>query len=337
MTLELSSNALRMQERLVTVKTLHNRPSPIYLLDKIIGEHTTGMLYGPPYSYKSFLAMDWAFCLAEGLPWEADGAYPVHQANVVYVVGEGSGGLSKRAYAWESYREHEISERFLWYPEPINLMSMKVVEDFASAIHTHQPGLIVFDTLAKCAVGGDENSARDMGIVTDSMGFLVRELGCSTFVLHHTTKNGEDFRGSSALLGNVDWAAEVKRSDKSIVVRCEKQKDDPHFDSIRLESFSVENSLCLRAKVGETPAGDAGWLLKLVSQMSHSEAVSTAKLKEAIAQEEKNTVSHATFYRLLNALVDEQLVENIGTKKKGLFIVTPKGKAKVSQVSHGVS
>lgn len=319
-------SVLVIQKKLITVAELHTRPPQKYLLDEIIPERTIGMMYGAPFSYKSFLAMDWAFRLSEGLKWEADGAYAVEQANVIYVAGEGSGGLSKRAHAWEQYNQHKVGNGFLWYPEPVNLMNPKAVANWAEAVSFHNPGLIVFDTLAKCAVGGDENSARDMGIVTESMGLLVRELGCSNYVLHHTTKSGEAFRGSSSLLGNVDWAVEVKRSGSEMVLNCEKQKDDAPFSAIRLQAFSVDESLCLKAAGLGTQKGSLSEVLKLVCQLSKLESVTTAKLKAAVASDAKFKLSDRSLYRALNELVDGGFIANSGTGKKAYLQATLKGK-----------
>lgn len=325
-----------IRHKLITVQELHQRPPQKYLLDEIIPEKTIGMMYGRPFSYKSFLAMDWSFRLAEGLKWEADGAYGVEQVNVIYVAGEGSGGLSKRSYAWEQYNKHQVSNNFLWYPEPVNLMKPDAVKLFAEAVSPHNPGLIVFDTLAKCAVGGDENSARDMGVVTESMGLLVREFNCSNFVLHHTTKNGEEFRGSSALLGNVDWAVEVKRSGNELTLLCEKQKDDAPFSPIRLESLVVEDSLCLRAAGLGTKPGTQAEVLVLVCQLSAIEAVTVSKIKQAIHDDPTLQIADRSLYRILKVLVDEGFLENIGTEKKGMLKATLKGKEFCASYAKGV-
>src|SRR5581483_7633885 len=214
--------AEHVRGRLLTIGQLRAMPPPRWRLEGIIPERSTGMVFGPGESLKSFLALGWALSIAEGQAWEADGAYAVEQCNVVYVAGEGATGTPARVAAWEEWNRHEVGDGILWYPEPVNLRDDLWVEQFAEAVASHRPGLIVFDTLAKCAVGADENSARDMGVIHHSLGWLNREIDCASFVIHHSTKDGENYRGSSALFDNVDWAVGVERTDNRIRVFCDK-------------------------------------------------------------------------------------------------------------------
>ncbi|MES2391306.1 MAG: 2-amino-4-hydroxy-6-hydroxymethyldihydropteridine diphosphokinase, partial [Acidobacteriota bacterium] len=53
-------------------------------------------LVGAPAGGKSFIALDWAMSISEGIPW---GVYNVTQAPVVYVAAEGGVGVYKRLAA----------------------------------------------------------------------------------------------------------------------------------------------------------------------------------------------------------------------------------------------
>ena len=61
-------------------------------------------------------------------------------------------------------------------------------------------GLVVLDTLARCMVGADENSAKDCGEVVDALVRLREHTAGGRGVIlgvHHTGKDGKTFRGSS--------------------------------------------------------------------------------------------------------------------------------------------
>lgn len=318
-----------MKSKLLTIDELRTKPKPKYLLDGIIPENSIGMLYGASGWYKSFVALAQSICIAEGIPWEADGFYSVNQRNVVYVAGEGDAGIPKRVNAWEQWNQHRVGSNILWYPAPVNLMKPEEVSYFAQAIVDHSPGLIWFDTLAKCAVGGDENSSKDMGVVTNSMLYLQHALHCTSALVHHTTKDGESYRGSSALYANVDWAMEVKPNGKNqILLRGDKQKDDEKFAAIGLEAHKIgegeDSSLVLRYAPQITMGAKSDTVvLSLIADMSAVEAVLSSQVQKKA--EADHNIQYRTYYRVVTRLIKNELVENIGTEKQARLRVTKKG------------
>jgi hypothetical protein len=111
------------------------------------------------------------------------------------------------------------------------------------------PALIVIDTLARCFVGGDENSAKDMGLFVQACRGLQAATGGALLVVHHTgkpKKNSGDpglERGSSALRAAADAVLlQVKKNDM-VTITNEKQKDDEEFKpvSLRLKQIDLGN------------------------------------------------------------------------------------------------
>lgn len=314
-----------MRARFLTIAQLRNLPKPEWLLENIIPDRATGMVFGKGSSLKTFLVLAWALSIAEGLTWEADGPYNVQKGDVIYVAGEGAWGMPARVAAWEAWNAHQVGSGITWYPGPVNLFKKEQVELFARAIEPRQPNLIVFDTLAKCAVGADENQSKDMGIVHDWMGWLNRTFDCGSLVIHHNTKDGDGYRGSSALFDNVDWAVGVKRSGDEITVKCEKQKDAAPFDDIVLQSVEMSDSLCLRGVAqGGGATGREEALLELLCQRSAMEAVLQSELQKMAA--EALDIPKRSFYRLANGLVERGWAKNVGTEKQARLKATFAGK-----------
>jgi hypothetical protein len=79
--------------------------------------------------------------------------------------------LRERTSAW--CRAHGVSAsevRDVYFCRgALNLLDPKAVTDFLDMVAGVELRLIVFDTLARCMPGADENSARDMGLVIDSL------------------------------------------------------------------------------------------------------------------------------------------------------------------------
>ena len=93
---------------------------------------------------------------------------------------------------------------------------------------------VVFDTLARCSIGADENSASDMSRVVQACDRIRAELDAHVFLNHHSRKDGATERGSSALRGAADTIFALAKSDDLLTLRCEKQKDGEEGAPLRL-------------------------------------------------------------------------------------------------------
>ena len=112
-----------------------------------------------------------------------------------------------------------------------------------------QPVLIVLDTLARLMVGGDENSAKDMGLAIEGIDRLRKETSATILVVHHTRKDGQIERGSNALRAAADVMIECKKFDDQgdVVFECKKMKDAAPFKkaTLQLEPVPVGSSSSL--------------------------------------------------------------------------------------------
>jgi RecA-family ATPase len=89
------------------------------------------------------------------------------------------------------------------------LLDKHSVEAFNEVVKKYAPKLVVIDTFARAAVGGDENSAKDVGRVISVLDTIYRVHDCSSIVVHHSTKNGGSERGSGAIRGAADATWEI--------------------------------------------------------------------------------------------------------------------------------
>src|SRR5690606_7864638 len=119
------------------------------------------------------------------------------------------------------------------------LHDQKEVESFVASVEREQisPSLIVLDTLSRCFVGGDENSAGAMSKVIDAVEQIRRSTGATILLVHHANKSGESERGSIALRGGVDVMMVATRTGKGgrIKLACVKMKDAPEFDEMHFQ------------------------------------------------------------------------------------------------------
>ena len=232
-----------------------------WLIDKVLPVGSFSALYGPPGSFKSFIALDIAHSIATGRPWM--GNEVSEKGAVLYICGEGFGGVGARIKACKQHHQTEDGAPIYVIRHQLNLRSS--IEDFnalvlAVEILVKQTGinfkLIAIDTLARAFGGGDENSASDMMQFVVTCGHIqkiVQDAGL--MILHHSGKdNSRGMRGSSALLGAVDSELELIRFEDSMkgVIRIAKQKDGEDGTRYGFEMVSVE----LAAPAGSLQIGE---------------------------------------------------------------------------------
>lgn len=228
--------------QLYSTMELLELPPPTWLIEGIIPAGGLIGLYGAPGSCKSFVAVDWAMSVAYGVPWQGRAS---SFGFVLYISAEGGTGIGKRAKAWLHTRnllDMPNTMNMGWLTQAISIYGdSNDLDTLLLRIEREldqYPTLVVIDTLARC-LDGDENLQLDMGRFVKGADRLRTELGATVLVVHHTRKDGETERGSTAFRGAADAMLEVKKEGKegeqpTITVSCNKQKDAEEFESIRL-------------------------------------------------------------------------------------------------------
>ncbi|HEX9282348.1 MAG TPA: AAA family ATPase [Gemmatimonadales bacterium] len=240
---------------LLTADELLQLPPPTWLLDGHLPESSLGVLYGPPGAGKSFLALAWAMAVATARAWLA---CATRRGPVVYVAAEGGNGLGQRVQAVRD--AHALTEpaEIVFLREPVNLLQEGDVADLLAGAPA-RPALFVFDTMARCMAGGDENSAQDVGRVIAAADRLRRDTGAAVLLVHHTGKDGLAERGSSALRGAADAMFALKNEDGVLTLDCTKQKDSLPTDPRRLRLAAVGPSCVVEPLEGDpTPKALTG-------------------------------------------------------------------------------
>ncbi len=206
-----------------------------WLIEGYIERNATGVLYGPPGSYKTFMAMSWALSIAAGTGWA--GGFNAAQGPVLYIAGEGHRGIGRRAAAWLSANSQNAYEvPFYITPGAVQISDLASVTNLIVAIKalaaqsSVPPSLVVIDTLARNFGPADENSTADMNRFVSHCDTLIRgEVGCSVLIVHHSAKgNPQAARGSGVLLAGCDFEYRVEQPLPGwVTLTGTKMKDAP--------------------------------------------------------------------------------------------------------------
>jgi hypothetical protein len=216
---------------------------PDWLVENYLEANILGVVFGQPGAGKSFVAMDWAACIAAGVPWNGNTA---KRGAVCYIAGEGHRGIGRRMKAWAKHRGVPIPPNlhFTRRAVPFNDPTAFGELDGAIAAMPESPVLIVVDTLARATPGLDLDKGKDMGGFVRTCDRLREKYGCAVLVLHHSG-HGDKTRAmnSIALLGAVDFEAGVIREARDLLrLTSTKTKDADPFDDLylRFETIDLE-------------------------------------------------------------------------------------------------
>jgi hypothetical protein len=299
-------------------------PDPEFLIFRLLVMGGTSLLTARHKSFKSFFALDMALCITRGRLWHG---YEVQRGPVVYIAAEGATGLKQRAAAWLDHHRENIPENFFILDVPFRIHEPRHRKAFIEELGEIKPALIILDTLARCAVGLDENNAGDMGTFADAIGELARETGSHVMIVHHNNKGGE-YRGSSALPAAVDTHLTMERQGETVRLKTEKQKDFEELPDLLFEQIVVpipntrgeKHSLVFRRL--NTRAGGLGALTDIeqktfdaLRETYGDEIVTSAKWKRATFEEKG--LAESTFGKARRGLMDKKAVVIIAGKEGG--------------------
>ena len=216
--------------RLLGSADLHALPPLMWRVRGVLPAQGLASVYGPSGSGKSFLVLDMAAAIAEGLAWFG---YRVNAAPVVYMPLEGQAGFRLRAAAWETRNRRPLPVGLRLVLQPFKLTEPRDVPDLAAAVLTAGDGAVtILDPLNAAAPEADENASADMGRILEAAKELQRLTGGLVLVVHHTGKDAsKGLRGHSSLFAALDAAVEVVRDGGRKEWRVAKAKDGKDGDA----------------------------------------------------------------------------------------------------------
>lgn len=250
-----------MSERFVFHR-LNDLPRPPIRREVVTGFAAEGeviAIVGPPGTGKSALGVLLASCVASGATFLGR---QVKRGSVVYIAAERRIESERRLLASGSIEQPiYVSGARPVLANPVDVAELiSSMQAIASDVE-FPIRLVIFDTAAKCFLGLDENSARDIGLAVEGLA-RIGEAFPRAFLclLHHTDKAGHGMRGSSALLGSVDLEVTIKSG--SAVARLEVTKANavPEGQSLPFRLVSIraaDGQEVISARASEVEAAAA--------------------------------------------------------------------------------
>lgn len=326
-----STRQMQLEAALLDDDGIRRLPAPRMLIAGWLQTNSLAWLYGAPASAKTFVALDIAGCIANGIDWHR---HAVEQGPVLYVIAEGISGVGPRIGALRL--AHGLARsNIIFLPIAVQLLTATDVDAFRGLLAKLRPALIVIDTQARATVGGEENSARDMGLLVDALEQLRAACGACVLVVHHQSRVGETLRGSTALEGAATTIINCSKDGPRLTLVNTKQKDAAPADPMVLALATLGESAVV--------SHDAVGLMSLVTDTQHkllatlrdqsgTNGVATTRLFEA------SGLPKATYYRALADLKRRGLVTEYRNGRSVLLkAASDDDQLQVSLVSPGLT
>jgi|SRR5665213_2397 len=309
------------------------RPDQPFLVEGIFSYGSLAGIFGLPGVGKSQLLLDLAFSILTGSDWFGR---KVKQGPVLYVPGEGFGGLNRRILAIKDARNIRGCTGLAIASEMVQIGAngQPDIDELIKAINSEMPEppvLIMLDTLSQAMGGDDENSTGAMSGAMRTAGRLQRTTGSTVLISHHSPWGGQRERGSIAFRAALDTLLQIKKTDAGLTLSCEKQRDlepfaDLHFKlTRRLDSVVVTPFLSAEQKraVSEARATQSDVALRVLQELGGS-SVTTTDWKSAC---EKTGVPGSTFHDVQKRLVTQGLVVKLHAGANVLNSISANGTA----------
>lgn len=219
---------------------------PNWAIDGIAEVDSLCQLFGDPEAGKSFMAIDWACCVATGKAWKGR---EVQQGPVLYINGEGRNGFNRRLNAWQIANQVKLGEAPLHISSTSTALTDAISKAELEAVLAEfireqgHPRMIVIDTLARNFGPGDENETQHMSAAVNTLDALREMTQAWTLVVHHSGHGDKGrARGSIVMRGSVDTEYRMGRitPDGDTMLTSSKIKDGSQIAPMSFRFADVE-------------------------------------------------------------------------------------------------
>jgi len=189
--------------------------------------------YGESGVGKSYLAISFGLSIATGTEWCGK---RTREGRVVYIAGEGHGGVVRRAYAWLD--EHGLDEapNFSMTERSLNITTASDVAKLEQYLESAgDVSMVIVDTWGRAVAGINEDKGVDVQPVIERLADLTRKFNCTVLIVHHTPKHTtESSAGSKNIKASMDVEMALVRETgvDGVVLHSRKVKDVEEFPSM---------------------------------------------------------------------------------------------------------
>ena len=229
--------------KLMWFATLGDAVKQVHLVKDVLLVNTLFVVFGESNSGKTFFVLDLALAVASGAKWRNR---PTRGGLVIYVPGEGASTVRSRVAAYRKTHPDAGGLPFAILPFAVNFLDTDAVDALIATIGAaetesgEKAALVIIDTFARAVAGGDENSAKDVGVAVAAADRIRTATGACVGFVHHAGKDpAKGARGSSALRAATDTEILIEGQGGQRTATVTKQRDLAVVGAMPFELESV--------------------------------------------------------------------------------------------------
>ena len=234
-----------------------------WLIEEIWSEEGVGWLVGTPKSFKTWLALHLALCVATGKPALERFSIPTRGRVLLFAAEDAPVAVRARLEGMAKHQGLTLAgaDVHLIRSPSLRLDRQEDRERLLATIRQHRPRLLVLDPFVRVQ-NVNENSAQEISEVLAHLRDLQRRFSTAIMVVHHARKNGAGDRAGLALRGSSDlwaWADStlyLRRREEKVRVAIE-HRSAPARDPFELELVDGETEPYLRLSADEPAVAPA--------------------------------------------------------------------------------
>lgn len=298
-------------------------PSQKWLVDKIIPDSGLVLMSAAPASFKTWLALEIALCVAENRPLFE--RLPVSVCNVLIADEEGGDRMLQDRFKKLGVKldTNPWTDGAIYYLSRVGRqVDDSYIQELIAKCEENDIKLIIFDSLVRFH-SARENDAGEMSKVLNLFKTL-NDNGITALVLHHNRKSGglagggEMVRGSSDILASCDVHLSVKRHNRKITISQTKNRYMEEIEPFSVELKTIDETRSVFEYLGEENSeSELSDELKsiILAQITETPGINKSELARLISQvDEKLSMNriHTAIKELIksNEIRTEQGVKN---------------------------
>lgn len=310
----------------------------INLIDNLLTSGSINMIYSKPGLGKSLLSLYQAVCLSSSHNFLN---LKTKKTNVCYFDWENSTHTIqirfKQILKGMNLNSHDLSLFFFLNTSPIvrknnreAYIDLEFLETFEKFIKDNDIKVVYLDTIRR--VGNfDENDSQIINLIYQDFFFYFRNKYDLTFIfIHHTSKNGENYRGSVDIEAICDTCYSLEKTKNIFKFKASKRRN-AELEEIKLNiDFNEEEILFLREELTqedkeETKLNEVKYkdIVKYIKEELKDENFSFTELFE-IFKEKDLVKSRTSFVRALEWFCDNDILLKDDTNSSKPIYSKPK-------------